>query len=66
MLRIVISQEALEDYAAVGNGVRLAGDACFVTWLGHQLSAFDPNHESPLGTQPAAVTWPIGTIDLNG
>jgi hypothetical protein len=64
--RIVIYEEALEDYARGSNGVRLTSDARFVTWLGHQLSAFDSNHDSPLRTEPAAVAWPLGTIDLNG
>jgi hypothetical protein len=30
------------------------------------LSTFDPNHDSPLGVEPPAVTWPVGTRALNG
>jgi hypothetical protein len=56
MVRIVISQEALEDYAS---------DERFVAWFRHQLSTFDPNHDSPLGVEPPSVTWPVGTGVLN-
>jgi hypothetical protein len=66
MLRIVISEEALEDYARGSDGVRLASDERFVAWLQRGLKDFDPNHESPLGVEPPAVTWPVSTLDLNG
>jgi hypothetical protein len=66
MIRIVISQEALEDYARSSHGARLAGDGRFTNWLKLQLSGFDPNHDSPLGVEPPAVTWPIDTLVLNG
>jgi hypothetical protein len=65
MIRIVISQDALEHYARGGEAARLAGDERFVNWLRRQLSAFDPNHESPLGVEPPAVTWPVSTGVLN-
>jgi hypothetical protein len=29
------------------------------------LSTFDPNHDSPLGVEPPAVTWPVSTAILN-
>jgi hypothetical protein len=29
------------------------------------LSVFDPNHDSPLGVEPPAVTWPVSTGVLN-
>jgi hypothetical protein len=66
MIRIVIAQEALEDYARGSEGARLAGDARFLEWLGRQLSDFDPNHDSPLGVDPPPVTWPLSTLELNG
>jgi hypothetical protein len=66
MIRIVISEEALADYARGSDGIRLASDARFAAWLQHQLSTFDPNHDSPLGVEPPAVTWPVGTRALNG
>jgi hypothetical protein len=65
MIRIVISQEALERYACGGDDARLAGDERFVKWIRRQLSTFDPNHESPLGVEPPAVTWPVSTGVLN-
>jgi len=65
MIRIVISQEALEDYARGGDDVRQASDERFVAWFRRQLSAFDPNHESPLGVEPTPVTWPVSTGVLN-
>lgn len=65
MIRIVISQEALESYANGDAEVRLAGDARFVAWFGRQMSTFDPNHDSPLGVEPPAVTWPVSTRILN-
>jgi len=37
-----------------------------VAWLKHQLSTFDPNHDSPLGVEPPPVTWPVSTQVLNG
>jgi hypothetical protein len=66
MIRILISEEALEDYARGSDGVRLASDERFVAWLRRQLSAFDPNHDSPLGVEPPPVTWPVSTLALNG
>ncbi|HWX32497.1 MAG TPA: hypothetical protein VNZ53_34335 [Steroidobacteraceae bacterium] len=66
MIRIVISGEALLDYARGSNGTRLASDARLVAWLRGQLSTFDPNHDSPLGVEPPAVTWPVDTRALNG
>jgi hypothetical protein len=66
MIRIVISEQALQDYARGSDGARLASDERFVTWLRRQLSTFDPNHDSPLGVEPPAVTWPVSTVALNG
>jgi len=65
MIRIVISQEALEEYARGSDAVRLACDERFVAWFKLQLSAFDPHHESPLGVEPPPVTWPVSTAVLN-
>jgi hypothetical protein len=66
MIRITISQEALEDYAAGSNGTRLAADARFIAWLRAQLAAFDPHHDAPLGVEPPPATWSMGTLELNG
>jgi hypothetical protein len=44
----------------------MTSDARFVTWFKRQLDTFDPNHESPLGVEPPAVTWPVNTGVLNG
>ena len=65
LVRIVISQEALEDYARGSEDLRRASDERFVAWIRRQLSTFDPNHESPLGVEPPAVTWPVSTGVLN-
>jgi hypothetical protein len=62
---IVISQEALEDYARGSNGIRLASDTRFTTWLQRSLSAFDPDHDAPLGAEPPPVTSTLGTLELN-
>jgi hypothetical protein len=66
LVRICISQEALEDYAAGRESVRRASDARFQDWLGARLQAFDPTHEAPLGVEPPAVTWMLDTRELNG
>jgi hypothetical protein len=66
LLRIAISGEALEDYARGSDGLRLASDERFVECLRRQLRTFDPDHDSPLGVEPPAVTWPLSTLDLNG
>ena len=65
MIRIVIAQEALETYARGGDDERRASDERFVEWFKRQLSAFDPNHDSPLGVEPPAVTWQVGPAILN-
>jgi len=65
MIRIVIAQEALETYARGNDEERRASDARFVAWFTRQLSSFDPNHDSPLGVEPPAVTWPVGPAILN-
>jgi hypothetical protein len=66
MVRIAITQEALEDYADGSDGVRLASNERFVAWLRRQIAAFDPHHDAPLGVEPAPVSWPLGTRELNG
>jgi hypothetical protein len=65
-IRLVISEEAAEDYTAGSDGLRLASDSRFLAWLRSRLDAFDPNHEAPLGVEPPAVTWAISTLELNG
>ncbi len=66
MVRIAITQEALEHYAGGNDGARLASNERFVAWLRRQIAAFDPHHDAPLGVEPAPVTWPVGTRELNG
>jgi hypothetical protein len=66
LVRILISQEALEDYAQGSDGVRLASDSRFIGWLRQQLLSFDPNHDTPPGVEPPAITWPVSTRVLNG
>jgi hypothetical protein len=66
MIRIAITQAALEDYAGGSNRVRLASNRRFVAWLRRQIAVFNPHHDSPLHIEPPPVTWPIGTRELNG
>jgi hypothetical protein len=66
MIRIVISEEALQDYAAGTDGVRLASDARLVSWLKRQLDKYNPDHDAPLGVEPPPVTWTLATFELNG
>jgi hypothetical protein len=66
MIRIVISEEAVADYARGSDGVRLASDERFLAWLRRQIGDFDPDHEAPLGVEPPPVTWAVGTLELNG
>jgi hypothetical protein len=65
MIRIVISEEAIEDYAAGSDGVRLASGARFVSWLQRQLDKFDSDHAAQLGVEPPPVTWTLTTLELN-
>lgn len=66
MIRIAITQAALEDYAGRSHRVQLASNRRFVAWLRRQMAAFDPHQDSPLHIEPPPVTWPIGTLELNG
>jgi hypothetical protein len=66
MIRIVIAEEALEDYSRGSDGLRLASDARLGDWLRRQLNAFDPDHDAPLGVEPPPVTCPLSTLELNG
>jgi hypothetical protein len=66
MIRIVIEEEAIEDYAAGTDGVRLASDARFASWSKRHLDKFDPDHDAPLGVEPTPVSWTLNTIELNG
>ena len=66
MIRIVISEQAIEAYAHGDEGVRMASDERFVAWLRDKLSQFDPNHDAPLGVEPPSVTWTVSTLELNG
>jgi hypothetical protein len=65
MIRIVIAEEALDDYARGSDGMRLASDPRLGDWLRGQLNAFDPNHDAQLGVEPPPVTWPLSTLELN-
>jgi hypothetical protein len=65
MIRITITQEALEDYAAGSSGTRLASDARFIAWLRFKLAAFDPHHDAPLGVEPQSVPGTLGALELN-
>jgi hypothetical protein len=66
MIRIVISEEAIEDYACGSDGVRVASNARFVAWFKRELDKFDPDHSAPLGVEPPPVTWTFSTFRLNG
>jgi hypothetical protein len=66
MIRIIISEEALQHYASGSDEARHASDERFAAWLRRQLSSFDPNHDSPLGVEPPPVAWPIDSLALNG
>lgn len=66
MVRVVISEEAIADYARGSDGMRLAGDQRLVVWFRKQLAGFDPDHDTPLGVEPPSVTWSVDTLLLNG
>jgi hypothetical protein len=66
MIRILITEEALADYARGNDGFRIASDARFGAWLKKSLLEFDPNHDAPLGVEPTPVTWSLSTLVLNG
>jgi GNAT superfamily N-acetyltransferase len=66
MVRLVIAKEAVKDYAAATEVVRLASDARLISHCRAQLATFDPNHDAPLGVEPPAATWPVDTLTLNG
>ena len=66
MVRIVITEEALKDYARGADDLRVTSDDRFKLWLRKQLNGFDPNHDSPLGVDPPPVTWTLNTFELNG
>ena len=66
MVRIVISEEALKDYARADAQVRTASDERFSAWVRRQLDTFDPHHDAPLGVEPPPVTWTLTTKGLNG
>ena len=66
MVRIVIAEDALKDYARADAEVRAASDQRFAAWLQRQLGAFDPHHDAPLGVEPPSVTWTLTTAELNG
>jgi hypothetical protein len=66
MIRIVISQEAVEDYMRGSGGERIASDRRLVTWFREQLKKFEPDHDAPLGVDPPGVAWALDTRLLNG
>ncbi len=66
LVRILITEEALQDYDASTAAARLAGDRRCEIWVQLHLAAFDPDHEAPLGVEPPAVTWRLETTELNG
>ncbi len=65
-VRVVVSEEAVEDYERGSAGERLAADWRFERWLLRRLRGFDPEHQAPLGHEPQAEAWVIETVELNG
>ncbi len=66
MVRIVITEQALKDYARGADELRVTSDDRFKLWLRKQLGGFDPHHDAPLGVEPPPVTWTVSTFELNG
>lgn len=66
LVRIIMARDALENYAAADDMRRSASDTRLVAHWRSQLATFDPTHDTPLGVEPPAVTWPIDSLALNG
>lgn len=65
-VRVTVSEEAMSDYRRGANGERDAADARFGTLLKSKLERFDPDHDTPLGTEPPMERWAVNTVELNG
>lgn len=65
-VRIMVSEEAVEDYRSGVPGERLNAQRRFEAWLRAKVAGFDPRHDRPLGHEPPVEGWPIGTLELNG
>lgn len=64
-VQIVISEEALEDYAAAGERARALADQRFDGFVRRHLATFDPNHDPAFAPLPPS-RWVVTTRDLNG
>ena len=65
-VRVTLSEEAMSDYRRGAAGERDAADARFAALLKTKLGQFDPDHDTPLGTEPPIERWKVGTVELNG
>jgi len=65
-VRVVISEEAVADYALGADGAREYAEARCEALLRGRLAQFNPAHDTPLGSEPPVEPWIIGTIELNG
>jgi hypothetical protein len=65
-IRLAISEEAMADYTRGVEDERDNADIRFEAALRARLAAFEPTHDTPLGTEPPIERWTLTTIELNG
>jgi hypothetical protein len=64
-IRIIVSEEAVEDYQEKSERQKKKDDERLVQFIKLNLASFDPNHDNPIGVRPPEVEWIIGTTVLN-
>jgi len=65
-IRLAISEEILRGYARGGQMAREQEEVRLAEVLRQQLAAFDPSHDSPLGSAPPIEHWRLCTTELSG
>ena len=64
-IRIVVPEEAVDDYQLKSEKVRARDDEKLRQFLKNNLKTFDPNHDTPREMERPEVRWIAGSNVLN-
>jgi hypothetical protein len=64
-IRLIFTQELIEDYLALEQSRRPTADVRVCRALTSRIQAHDPEHDHPVSVPPPEVDWIISTNEVN-
>lgn len=64
-IRIIVTEEAVEDYQEKSKQKQKNDDYKLVEFIKSKLENFEPNHDKPIEVGPPEVEWIVGSAVLN-